>query len=70
MKAGIDAKNKISLLTAFWSPEVRQTSVDYIIKTNNHELLETLMHPKLHVPQHSNYENERNIFYNERVHNP
>jgi hypothetical protein len=36
MKAGIAAKTKISLLTAFWSPEVRKTSVDYIIKSNNH----------------------------------
>lgn len=67
LKAGIAAKTKISSLTAFWSPEVHHTSLDFIIKQNQHELLEILLHPKVHIPQHSNYETERNNFYNDRV---
>ncbi len=42
-------------MTAYWSPDVRVTSLDVIIKDNQHELLEIMLHPKLHVPQHSNY---------------
>jgi hypothetical protein len=68
--AGIAAKTKISLLTAFWSPDVKDTSLDFIIKKNQHDLLEILLHPKVHVPQHSNYDTERTNFYNDRVHNP
>lgn len=70
LKAGIAAKDKISQLTAFWSPECRITALDLIVGLNQHELLEILLHPKVHVPQHSNYENERRNFYNERVSNP
>ncbi len=33
-------------------------------------MLETLLHPKLKVPAHSTYEQERNNFFNERVPNP
>jgi len=29
-----------------------------------------MLHPKLHIPQHSNYQQELNNFYNERAHNP
>jgi hypothetical protein len=54
-------------LTAFWSPEVRHTSLDFIIKNNQHELLEIMLHPKVHIPQHSNYDVERNNFFNDRV---
>jgi hypothetical protein len=56
LKAGIAAKTKISSLTSFWSPEDTRTSMDYIVMNNQHELLETLLHPKLHIPQHSTYE--------------
>ena len=54
-------------MTAYWSPEVQHTSLDYIIKNNKHDLLEILLHPKVHIPQHSTYELERNNFYNDRV---
>jgi hypothetical protein len=67
LKAGIAANRKISSLTAYWSPEVQHTSLDYIIKNNKHDLLEILLHPKVHIPQHSTYELERNNFYNDRV---
>jgi hypothetical protein len=63
MKAGIDAKNKISQLTAYWSPEMHLTSLDLVIANNSHELLEIMLHPKLHVPQHSTYDAERNVFF-------
>ena len=70
LKASIAAKDKISLLNAFWSPEVRDTSLYHIISKNQHDLLEILLHPKVHVPQHSNYDAERNNFYNERINSP
>jgi hypothetical protein len=70
LKAGMEAKNKISLLTAYWSPEVKVTSLHVLMTQNNHDLLETLLHPKLHVPQHSTYETERFNYYNSRVKNP
>ena len=31
MKKGIDATKKISQLNAYWSPEVKKTSLDYIV---------------------------------------
>jgi len=37
-------------MTAYWSADVKDTSLDYIIKENKHELLEIMLHPKLHVP--------------------
>ena len=70
LKASIAAKDKISLLNAFWSPEVRDTSLYHIISKNQHDLLEILLHPKVNVPQHSNYDAERNNFYNERINSP
>ena len=67
LKDGIAAKTMISSLTAYWSPECKVTGLDLIIMKNQHELLETLLHPKVHIPQHSTYEQERNNFYNDRV---
>lgn len=32
--------------------------------------MERLLHPKLKVPAHSTYENEKHIFYNKRATNP
>jgi hypothetical protein len=66
----IEEPLKISQLTAYWSPNVQWTAIDYMVLNNNHNLMERLLHPKLKVPAHSNYENEKNIFYNKRANNP
>ena len=55
------------MLTAFWSPEIKATAIEHMIFTNQHHLLEQLLHPKLKVPAHSTYESERNTFFNDRV---
>lgn len=63
LKNGIDEKKKISSLTAYWSPEIKKTALDFMIADNNHKMLEILLHPKLKVPAHSTYEMQRNSFY-------
>ena len=63
MKAGIAATNKISCLVATWSPEVRNTSMEILTSNNNAKLLELLLHPKIPVPVHSNYDQERNLHF-------
>ena len=70
LKTGMAAKDKISLLTAFWSADVDETPLEHIITKNQHDLLEILLHPKLHVPQFSTYEAERVNYYNDRVRDP
>lgn len=70
LQRAIEAKKKISLLTAFWGPDVSETAIDIMIKNNQHEMLEALMHPKLTVPQHSTYQRERDITYSSRIANP
>ena len=34
LKAGIAAKTKISQLTAYWSPDIKTNSLDYILSKN------------------------------------
>jgi hypothetical protein len=70
LKAGIASKEKISSLTAYWSPEVKWTSLEYMVSNNEHDLLEILLHPKVKIPAHSTYDQERNISYTTRVHDP
>ena len=67
---GINHKDNIASLTAYWSPEVKLTAMDYIVTGNNHDMLELLLHPKLKVPVLSTYEQERATFYRDRVRNP
>lgn len=66
----ISAKNKISNLIAYWSPEIKYTSLEYMVANNQHKFIELLLHPKVHVPQHSTYDQERNAEYQKRAHNP
>lgn len=63
LKKCIDEKRKISSLTAFWSPEVKITGLDLMIKHNRHNMLEMLMHPKVKIPPHSTYEAQRDITF-------
>ena len=63
LQACIQAKDKISLLTAYWSCDLSLSTLTLILMLNEHQLMETLLHPKLHVPQHSTYEQERNVFF-------
>lgn len=44
--------------------------LDYMISNNEEEMLELLIHPKLNIPLHSTYINERSIFYRDRIHSP
>jgi len=63
LKKCIEAKNKISNLLAYWSPECCWTSLEHIVSRNLHSFLEIMMHPKVKIPAHSNYENERDQFF-------
>jgi hypothetical protein len=69
-KACIEAKKKLSQLTAWWSPEIKQTAIEHMVLKNDNDMLELVMHPKLTVPKHSNYDAERNAYFSSRIGNP
>jgi hypothetical protein len=50
LKECLNATKKISILTPYWSPEIKFTPVDIFAAMNQHEMLETLLHPKLKIP--------------------
>jgi hypothetical protein len=64
MKKCLEAKNKISAMDAYWSPEIKLTAIEYIAIQNCDELLEVTVHPNVHVPAHSTYEVESNLYFN------
>ena len=66
----LDQNKQISLLTAYWSPDVQKTALEHMILNNDHEMLEAFLHPKLKVRAHNTYEVERTAYYNKRATNP
>lgn len=59
LKKCIHETKKISSLTAFWGCENTVTALNLIIRKNQHEMLEILLHPNVKVPAHSTYEQVR-----------